>query len=111
MSVRTLGKGGFEEVAVTRCALFKLGKAGGESSSRSRSVSVAEPSSSSSSSALSGGGEWRLKVGTSGSCVVAVVEGEDEIPLDSQLRRYDAMVKKSMRVVVVGEDESVERLR
>ena len=58
----------------TRCALLRLGNTGGVSSLpwRSSSVSVVEPSSSSS----SGGGEL---------C------DEDEIPGESQPRRYDVM--------------------
>lgn len=63
----------------TRCALFRLGNAGGKSSlsSRSLSVSVIEPSSS------DGSGELQVTVGTL----------SDAIPDESQPRRYDVMKK------------------
>lgn len=98
-SVRTLGSklgGAVEEgCGFARCALFKLGKAGGESSSsRSRSVSVSEPSSSCS----SGCGECRVRVGTEGlaGCVTAVGSAW-RILVDleaSQSRKYDVMMMK-----------------
>lgn len=74
VSVRTLGSEfGRAAGCCTRCALLRLGKAGGESSSspRSCSVSVSEPSSLS-----SGWGDSRVTIGTIESldCVTVVAD-------------------------------------